>query len=424
MAGVKQWSDPGQTPTVPDLPSHACPLLHIPTNHNLRTILYSVNTARCMYASQRSFMQSQSPRDDRRPPFVADLIPLVLELAHWWPRDLLSLCTVSSCWLYYVRRELYRTPALTSYPSCSLLSRTLRDNLFLRPLVKGIHLRPTRLSACHGRIVSRGIADTRSMLCVLGGLSRITFGGDLAVGAERLLNALPNPEIVTYLHIDGTSSDEICSTAASLEWDETLAYKFSALRTLKLSHLELDVVLPLAPLPEVVDLTLDHISLSHDSLIDMFSGSPLKKLSIMTDGTVSHVEEQVQLLLESSCIEELHYEAQWNRAHALSFMPPNGVVGTLRRLSLVGTHTCAGMVETLGRCFPRIRKLFISGRATCITAEEWENVLKSSVLPCLQNLDIPNGTSHPPYRKWGVMEEALVARQSVLRNVTLSFTPL
>ncbi|KAF8922355.1 hypothetical protein CPB85DRAFT_1267132 [Mucidula mucida] len=352
---------------------------------------------------------------DSRPLFVADLIPLVLELGYWWPRELSSLATISSCWHYYVRRELYANPTLSSYTSCSLLAATFRNNESLSALVKGIHLRPIRLSTDRGRVLAKGLSDIRYVLGVSDGLTRVTLGGDLATGAHRFLNCLSNPEQVYYLHINGCpdSDSESMAVDSSIEWDESLGHKFSSLRELKLAHLELDIVPWQLPLLQVVDLTLDHVSLTQGSLT----------LSIISDGLDNEVDEQLQLLLESSEVEELRYEVQWDKARELAFMPPHGVVSSLWHLSLVGTHMCPIVLEAIGQCFPSLRDLFISGRGAHITPEEWDTILRSTMLPFLQKLVIPDGNSQP-YRKWDFVEESILVRQSTRRNLRLSFSSL
>ncbi|KAF9036425.1 hypothetical protein BDZ89DRAFT_460682 [Hymenopellis radicata] len=358
------------------------------------------------------------------PLFVADLIPLVLELGYWWPRELSSLATVSSCWLYYVRRELYANPTLSSYTSCSLFAATFRRNESLCALVKGIHLCPIRIPTDRSRALAKGMSDIRYVLGVLDGLTRVTLGGDLASGAHRFLNCLSNPEQVHYLHINGFPNSESMAADSSLEWDETLGHKLSSLRELKLAHLELDIV-PSGQLPllQVADLTLDHVSLTQGSLVDMFSTLSLKTLSVTSDGLDNEVDEQLQLLLESSEVEELRYEVEWDKARELAFMPPHGVVSSLWQLSLVGTHMCPIVLEAIGQCFPSLRDLFISGRGAHITPEEWDTILRSTMLPCLQKLVIPDGTSQP-YRKWDSVEESILVRQSACRNLCLSFSSL
>ena len=141
----------------------------------------------------------------------------------------------------------------------------------------------------------------------------------------------------------------------------------------------------------------------------------------MSDGISGGLEEQLQVLLDSSLIEELHYEVERNKPHdrEFTFLPLEETCTSVKHLSIGGTHLCLPMVRLIGESFPSLQELFLYGRATFVTPEEWQLLLQSSSLPALRTLSIPDGTCHPPYRKWDASAKSIV-RLGERRGLELS----
>ena len=198
--------------------------------------------------------RSQSPR------FIDDLVYLILESDdHWWPRDLIRLARVSLAWLGPVQKRLYARPSIRSFRACGLLARTLTENPCLLSLLHGIDMRPSIGFDVDDRGLSTMEMASLRYILSLDGLKSLTLGGELAVQAERFLHSLVHADAVTELHIDGThcagyGSHLRCQKAASLEWDEIMAFKFPNLRKLKLCNLELDILHPPMPYDSFMSL--------------------------------------------------------------------------------------------------------------------------------------------------------------------------
>lgn len=359
--------------------------------------------------------------DILQPRIVNDLIPVILQSSdHWWSRDLARLALVSSAWLFCVRRQLYASPVVQSFSSCFLLARTLSENTFPSSLVRGIDLRPMvgdEVREC--RESNETLMASIRFILALDGLETITLGGELSVRAERFLHILTSPDTVTSLHIDGYSNKNSLCRRPSLEWDETMAFKFPNLRKLRLSNLDLEVIYPSIPFElQVTDLLLDNVQLTGGHIIHLLhETTSLKHLFVFTSNTVEF-DEQIRFMLDSYAIESLHYETTGD-------VPPSQTIFSaqclsLRTLYLSGMYVDLGTLNSIDQCCPNVAGLSVLGRMVKLTPREWATFIGSGALPALRDLGVPWGTNNPPFRRWTAASEATVREASAVRNVQLS----
>ncbi|KIY65514.1 hypothetical protein CYLTODRAFT_445311 [Cylindrobasidium torrendii FP15055 ss-10] len=343
----------------------------------------------------------------------ADLIPLILELGSFWPRDLCALARVSSPWRFYTRKALYYAPTLSTYSACSKLADSLRRDESLNALIHELDIRPADIAPC-SRAVSKGLSDARYILSIVEHISTLTLGGALAVRAERFLHILSRPDTLESLTIVGTPyNDELCSVAtSSLEFDESLSSMFSGLQALSLSYLDLDIFAPCSL--RVAHVHLQHVDVSSGSLTDMLSATTLETVSVVSDGLSGDTEEQLHQLLLHSNIKKLHFEVEWNKGHdrEYTFLPLEGAsIDSVAQLSLSGTHVCPAILKLIDQCFPALTELRISSRATFIKPQDWVSLLTGAHFTQLRALTIPSGCCGPPYMKWGAEDVGELGRK-------------
>lgn len=360
--------------------------------------------------------------------FINDLVYLILESSdHWWPRDLLRLATVSSAWLSPVRKRLYACPSIRSYRACSLLARSLTKNPCLLSLLHGIDIRPSGFDTDDMELSAKEMASLRYILS-LDGLESLTLGGELAVQSERFLHALVHPEAITELQIDGSHTAGYsylhCRKAASLEWDEVMAFKFPNLRKLKLCNLELDILHP--PMPynlQVTDLQLHGVDITSGHLPHLFheSWSSLRRLSVVAT-RASEFDEQLRLTLDvcGPSLETLYYEVLDARSDCALFDDDAAPLPSLRYLWLNGVEIHSHTLSIIQRVCHRLEDLSISGRVVWISPGDWVSFLTSGALPSLRILSTPSGTYCPPFAHWSQEMWQSVRDASTTRNIRLS----
>lgn len=356
---------------------------------------------------------------------LVDLIPIILESNdNWWPKDLARLSRVSSAWTGLVRRRLYNCPRLCSLPACSLLARTLAENAFLLALLRGIELRPVVDDGKWGALRGEDMASLRYILS-RPSLHSVTLGGFLAVRAERFLRSLTNADAVTYLHVDGSTLRSNCCQPASLEWDEGIACRFSSLKTLKLSNLELDIIYPSLPysILEVAHLILEHIDIVGGYLHQLLhqSWSSLQTLFVSTRDA-SDLAEHLGLMLQlcSPTLRVLHYDICDSTATGYSVFnadPPS--YASLQELQLDGVDIDSETLFIVGQRCQSLQKLSIVGRNVRVTPQQWASFVASGALPSLLLLTTPWGTNVPPFIPWSPSTSQPVLEALDLRKVHL-----
>jgi hypothetical protein len=337
--------------------------------------------------------------------FINDLIPIILENDdHWWTMDLLRLATVSPAWLGAVRRRLYECPTLFTFTSFRLFARSLKGNNHLIALIRGIDLRPS--ARCYATDVEEEMASLRYILS-LGVYGKVVLGGELAVKAERFLHSLAHPESVTELRIDGnTENGECgyfhCQRPPSLEWDNVIAFKFSNLRRLKLSNLELDIVY--SPVPYefgLEDLVIDNVQIIGGYFCHIHQ-SCLRHLHVIAINS-SDIDEHLRLMLDlcGSTIETLHFEIRRNpRCRVHIFDNDSRPCPSLHQLHLSDVEIDVEMLSAIAQICPNLEVLIITGRSVSVSADEWTTFIGSGTLPKLRYLVTPYGTQYPPFVRW------------------------
>jgi hypothetical protein len=362
------------------------------------------------------------------PRFIDDLVYLILESNdHWWPRDLLRLATVSPAWLDPVRKRLYACPSIRSFRACGLLARTLRENPCLLSLLHGIDIRPSIGFDVNDReLTAKEMASLRYILS-LDGLESLTLGGELAVQAERFLHALVHPDAITELYIDGSHaaghSYLRCRKAASLEWDEVMAFKFPNLQKLKLCNLELDILHP--PMPydlQIADLELNDVDITSGHLPHLFykSWSSLRRLSVIAT-RASEFDEQMRLTLDvcGPGLETLYYEVVDARSDYILFDDDTTPLPSLRYLGLNGVEVHSHTLPIIHRLCQNLEYLSITGRVVWINPADWVSFLVSGALPSLHILSTPWGTYRPPFAHWSQEMRQSVRDASANRKIQL-----
>ncbi|KAI0815274.1 hypothetical protein BC629DRAFT_856688 [Irpex lacteus] len=332
---------------------------------------------------------------------VDDLIPVILESdGHWWPRDFQRLALVSTSWLGPIRRRLYAYPELRSFHACTLFARTLSQNQNIRALVHGVDLRPV-LAHEHAALSEQDMAGLRFILN-LDRLESITIGGELAVQAERFLHMMSNTHSITSLHIDGGHlhmDDESLDSKqpASLEWNDSIAFRFSKLRTLRFTNLQLALAEPTMPyVLRINTLILNNVTLAFGSIQDLCNESweSVRYLGVTTRDRQTS-DELVRDLLECcENLETLRYEASCAGAHGDLF-EENMPIGRLRKLKLFDVNINPQTLSFLGQSCSNLECLSVLGRSVRLHAQDWIRFISSGALPSLKVLKTAAGCYEP-----------------------------
>jgi hypothetical protein len=350
--------------------------------------------------------------------FVDDLIPVILESnKNWWPRDLVRLAQVSSRWLGPATRMLYATPRLHSFLACKKFARTLSDNPSLSCLVHGIDLCPVLDNHHHPPCI--GDPKIIRSILALEGLQSVTLGGHLAIRAERFLHLLMDPYEVRELHVDGSLLSTSLSFHPSLEWDEVIATKFTCLRKLRLTNVDLDIIYPSIPYHlQLRELILDNVYITAGYLSHLLHDtSSLDRLCVISKSG-AEFDDQIVFVLASCAVQFLEYEAQSDpAAHAPLIF--NHVAPFLRCLHLQDVHANLETLASVSQSCLNLEELSILGRTISILPCEWAEFIGSGVLSSLRCLGVPWGTYDPPFTKWSGPALDLVHRAAVVRNVQL-----
>jgi hypothetical protein len=352
-------------------------------------------------------------------PFVNDLIPVILESnENWWSTDLVRLAQVSSAWVGPVRRMLYACPFLCSFLACKQFARTLLDNPLLSSLVRGINLCPV-LDGYHQCIGDPKVI--RSILA-LEGLQSVTLGGQLAIRAERFLHLVVDPYVVEEMHIDGSLLSTTLSSRPSLEWDEVIATKFSCLRKLRLTDMDLDIIYPSIPYHlQLRELILDNVSITAGYLSHLLhETSSLDGLRV-TSKSAAEFGDQIMSVLASCAVQRLEYEAQSELTmDAFILTNTTPLLSTLRCLRLQDVHASMETLASVSQSCVNLEELSILGRTISILPHEWAEFIGSGMLSSLRCLGIPWGTNHPPFRQWSSPAVELVHGAAILRNIQVT----
>ncbi|KAM6498287.1 hypothetical protein JOM56_006235 [Amanita muscaria] len=313
--------------------------------------------------------------------FIDHLIPLVLESNdHWWPIDLANLCRASSAWLYFSRRVLYQCPHLTTFRACALFARSLKESASLRDLVKGVRLQPTT-----GYRDSIPAAYLDSLRIILGtdGLESIILGGDLAVATGRYLHLITNPGAVINLRIDGMPMLCAARHCPSLEWDETLALKFSRLRSLHLCNLvlDMDVDTSTSPCPSMLrTLVLENVELSFGRLTALVNeDTTLEHLHVTTEQGCEY-NDDIREVLMSCEVHSLEYRVKHDchSSEVSLFHNDMEPLPHLKRLHLEGVYVDRDMLECIGRLCRGLKELELRGRGVAVRPAEIAGVVGRS----------------------------------------------
>jgi hypothetical protein len=337
------------------------------------------------------------------PRLVDDLIPLILDSEdNWWTSDLLSFSLVSRAWLEFVRKRLYRHPQLRSFRACAQLTESLHSTPQLEDHISGLDIQPS----------AEGTVDMSSVRCLLSlrNVQSLKLGGRLAVQAERCLHLVANPQSITSLHIDGGTSELcssfLCTSIASLEWDETLAFKFHNLHSLHLSKLELEVVSPSMPYQiSLTSLSMDEVSVNGRlSWLAHRSWNSLANLTILTSSESelsSHVKEMVACCRN---MRRLQYEVNYRAG------PQDPIFDgdlqpcpSIREVALGGRLDYA-LLGIITQCCPSLEALIISGRPA-VSPDQWVTFLESDSAATLKELSTPWFTYTPPFQfRWSAKQ--------------------
>ena len=353
------------------------------------------------------------------PRFISDLVPLILESNdHWWPRDLVSLSQVSHVWLAPARRLLYASPTIHHFQACSKLARTLSENPSLVHLVKGVDLQPLPRDTDQHFIR----ADLKSILA-LDGLQSITLGGHLAIKAERFLNIVGDPSSVTSLHIDGSQLSHFSASfpPPSLEWDESIAFKFCSLEKLRLTDIELEIMFPSIPYQlHLSDLVLENVTIIDGYLCHLLHETPSLPRLCIQSGSALDFDEHIKLVLPSCAVQTLDYEVQ--REHPISFNlfdtnSPNLL--SMRSLRLAGIPVDSHFLALITQRCRNLEELIIVGRTVRILPHDWATFVTTRPLSSLRTIGLPWGTDHPPFTAWCDSARQAIFQAAALQDIQI-----
>ncbi|KAI0702489.1 hypothetical protein BC835DRAFT_75510 [Cytidiella melzeri] len=340
-----------------------------------------------------------------QPRIVNDLIPLILESnGHWWPRDFQRLALVSTGWVGPIRRRLYACPELRSFRACVQFARTLSQNQHLRSLVRGIDLRPA-LPSNEGASLTEKDMTSLKFILNLDGLERLTIGGELAVQAERFIYMMSNTRSITSLHIDGSHIQHdddsfACKQPASLEWNESIAFRFTRLRTLSLIFHNVTVALG-----SIQNLCND-------------SWESVKDLSITARGGEASDDFARDLLECCESIQSLHYEASSAGARGDLF-DDDLPIGSLRKLRLYDVDINPQSLSILGQTCRNLERLSVLGRSLRLCAQDWIEFIDSGALPSLKVLKTSAGCYEPAFgfSRWTEDVREQLSSSCATRNI-------
>ncbi|PSR71343.1 hypothetical protein PHLCEN_2v12857 [Hermanssonia centrifuga] len=363
-----------------------------------------------------------------KPRMVDDLISVILECNdHWWPRDYQRLALVSSAWLGPIRRRLYACPSLRTFHACNLFVRTVANNPCILSLVQGVDLRPMIPFRDRYALTEKDMTSLRFILN-LAGLQSLTLGGELAVQAERFIHMMTNARSITSLHIDGSyiqCNDTLdCRHPASLEWNETIAFRFTKLRSLRLTNLQLAISDP--PLPyslRIADIALNDVTVSVGSVHHLCheSWGSVRTLSV-TSKNAQESDELVRDLMECcENLEVLHYEVCCAGAHGEIF-EEDIPLSRLRNLCLYDIDISPQTLVVLSQTCKALEHLSVLGRTVRLAATDWAGFVRSGALPSLQVLRTSMGTNSPlsGFTPWTTTMMTPVSDSCVARGITLS----
>lgn len=274
---------------------------------------------------------------------------------------------------------------------------------------------------CTGRsgstLTAKQAAGIRYLLSLE--LKRVKLGGQLARRAERFLSMLACSENVEELVIDGAGLEDGMGTLASLEWDESILYRFPSLKTVELANLELDIIPP-STHPSSAPIPINHLILTN---VDLASGSFLCQMGVSISSlsicakSASEYDEQVRLALENFGLQALSYQVCSSGTTERTFLPDANMTSSLRRLALDGYADSAFLAEIALRC-AELEELHITGRTVAVTALEWTEFMRTFSAPAsLKRLGLPGGANMPPFVKWSVEDtdgiHAVAASQGI-----------
>ncbi|KAF9480043.1 hypothetical protein BDN70DRAFT_878073 [Pholiota conissans] len=354
--------------------------------------------------------------------FVDDLIPLILDAHHhWWPRDLAALTLVSASWLYYARKRLYAHPIIPSFPAAVLLTRSLKENPSLAPLITGISLRPTAGDASVRH--QSAFAEQRAIrhLLQLEGLRSLTLGGELAVNADVFLKFILYPDELQEIHIDGSLLEERLTHCPCLEWDEVLAFAFPELRRLRLTQIDVEIMLPHPSYSSsITSLVVENVHIIYGHLSHLIQGTKALDRLHITTTDAGVMDEEIRLVLASCAVDCLHYDMRKDSNINQFFVDaPDGLV-SLRCLHLDGHFVDAGVLMGVASMCRNVVELVVSGRGVRVSAEEWVHFVKSEGMNSLRRLGLPWGTNNPPFTTWPVAEVDAIRTACASRKTPLT----
>lgn len=363
-----------------------------------------------------------------KPRIVDDLIPVILESnSHWWPRDFQRLALVSTGWIGPIRRRLYASPELRTFRACTLFARTITQNPHLRCLVRGIDLRPIAPSDDRAVLTEE---DMRSLRLVLNldGVQSLTLGGELAAQAERFIYTMSNTRSLTSLHIDGSylqqDDDSLaCKQPASLEWNESIAFRFTKLRTLRLTNLQLALGEPSMPYALRINTLIFHnVTVAFGSIQSLCNESwdSVRSLSITTRDTQASDDFVRDLLECCEKLESLRYEACCAGAHGDLFEEDLPIT-SLRKLRLFDVDINPQTLAILGQSCVNIERLSVLGRSVRLHARDWIGFVSSGALPSLKMLQTAAGCydSASGFSRWSEDMQAQLSSSCATRSIQL-----
>jgi hypothetical protein len=263
---------------------------------------------------------------------------------------------------------------------------------------------------------------------------KLVLAGDLAIKAERFLQAIATPHSIVELHIDGNMlrknmDDEFYGKTASLRWDHALASAFPKLQRLRLCNLELEiprttVVAAPADPPSFRprDLVLDNVCVE-GNLLHLADLSGLRSLSVScqcpTDVGV-HIHDVLAACADS--LESLHYEAQDAHNDAAMLLEHLGAAfPALSELCLSGIRCDAEALMLISQRCQRLRTLRVRGRTVQISADEWATLVRSGTFAALRELVVPQGVYQAPFVRWTAPMVDCILSACRARDVQLAF---
>jgi len=187
------------------------------------------------------------------------------------------------------------------------------------------------------------------------------------------------PRTVTNILVDGAATVGAMRRGPSLEWDETLALKFSRLQSLRLSNLKLDVDMDTSLLPDsslIRTLMLDNVDISYGRLALLAGENTVLECLHVTTEDGNEYDNDIRDILMTCEVHSLEYTVTKSSHFEMPlFHNEMGPLPNLKRLRLEGVYVDGEVLRCIQELCTGLEELELRGRGVMVGREEVATVL-------------------------------------------------